>query len=163
MSMRRVEGSNLLGLAPTSFQDSRITVLPTLLLKTHFGPPQLSIRLSSTIRTRLMLRLLEGIVISKLSFSARWRIRIVKKCQCGGGGIRTHASLAAQEFSKLSQWTGLCDSSNVCIISIEDDPCELIPAPDNDCFSFANINRGFILTDFIADTQGLTAANEDAG
>ncbi len=29
----------------------------------------------------------------------------------GGGGIRTHVSLAAQEFSKLPQWTKLCDSS----------------------------------------------------
>lgn len=28
--MRRVQESNLLGLSPTSFQDSRITVLPTL-------------------------------------------------------------------------------------------------------------------------------------
>lgn len=27
---RRIQGSNLLGIAPTSFQDSRITVLPTL-------------------------------------------------------------------------------------------------------------------------------------
>ena len=33
---------------------------------------------------------------------------------CGGGGIRTHASLTAQGFSKPSQWTGLCDASNLC-------------------------------------------------
>lgn len=29
---------------------------------------------------------------------------------CGGGGTRTHASLAAQEISDLSQWP-LCDTS----------------------------------------------------
>ena len=30
----------------------------------------------------------------------------------GGGGIRTHASLTAQGFSKPSQLTGLCDASS---------------------------------------------------
>ncbi len=50
----------------------------------------------------------QGIVIFKLSLD---KLGIVKKCQCGGGGIRTHASLAAQGFSKPSQWTELCDSS----------------------------------------------------
>ena len=33
------------------------------------------------------------------------RLSSVEASKCGGGGIRTHASLTAQGFSKPSQWT----------------------------------------------------------